>query len=240
VERGQPERLHLAEELLEKAVQHDKRSYLSHLYLARLIIGKQGGDLERAEWLLKQASRLDERATMPLLERARICTGRQQWKDAHDLIDKVLRMEPGNNEARGIRGELYEAQGLIFNADQEYGLAIERSPQGSKVRARYEEARARTQQLITSGAAIELQKRAEEAGNTPVAIPQPRANPASRSIRRRKGGNAPAPAVEVATEASDIDPAESAEVTESTDAMDGDVAELPAEEIENDNETAGG
>jgi tetratricopeptide (TPR) repeat protein len=190
IELGQADRQVQAEQLLEGAIQKDKRNYLAHLYLALVVLSRADGDLERADWLLKQASKMDERAARPLAERARIAVRRKNWVEASSLLDKAQKLEPSCHEAWYARGELFEAQGLIFNANPTYLRALELSPKGSKARSLYETAVQRTGELITSGAAVEMQKQAEEAGLLAPA-PQPKGG-AQRTVRRRRdqGNNA--------------------------------------------------
>lgn len=187
VERGVLERQTEAEELLRSSVERDKRNYMAHIYLARITLAKPDGDLDQADWLLKQASKLDERAAMPWVERARIAVRKNNWADATGHLDKAIRMEPSCHQAFFVRGTMYEAQGHIFNADQDYQRALERSPKDSAARLIYGAALGRMQVLITSGAAIELQKQAEAAGIPAPTEPQPRSG--SRTVRRRKGGD---------------------------------------------------
>jgi Tfp pilus assembly protein PilF len=175
-----------AEELLSRAVEGDGRNYAAHLYLGRLIVERQG-DLERADWLLKKASKLEERAAMPLVERARVALRRGLWPEAEALLDRAVKVEPGCHPAFAARGELFEARGDIFNADQAWRQALERSPKDSHGRARYEAAIARCVALIGSGAAVELQKRAEVEGAAAPA-PAERRDPGTTTKRRRRRG----------------------------------------------------
>jgi Tfp pilus assembly protein PilF len=189
MELGVSERQAEAEALLKAAVEKDKRSYLAHLYYARIVLARPDGDLDHADWLLKQAQRLDERSALPLVERARIAIKRQNWVEATILLDKASRLDAGCHEAYFVRGEMYEVQGHIFNADQEFHRALERSPKDSKARVLYEVAIGRVQDLIASGEALVLQKAAEEAGIPAPMDPQPRSG--SRTVRRKKGGKGP-------------------------------------------------
>jgi Tfp pilus assembly protein PilF len=203
VERENSERMGMAEELLKGAVESDKKNYLAHLYLARVVIDKpeaQESDLERANWLLKQALKLDERAALPLVEMARIAIRRANWADATGLLERAARTDRTCHQASFVRGQMYEAQGHIFNADQEYHRAQELAPEGSKARSRYKKSIAYVQALIASGVAIELQKQAEAAGIPVPTEPQPK--PVSnRTVRRRgKGGKQEAQAATEAVE----------------------------------------
>lgn len=191
VELADPDRQAEAAELLEQAVQRDRRSYLAHFYLARALMQRPDADPERADWLLKQAVKLDDRASAPLIARARLAIRRDAWKEANELLDHAIRIERGpTHDTHAVRGELYEAQGLIFHANKEFQLAFTLCKPDSRFRPVYQVAMARLEKLIESGDAIEIQKKAEEAGMAPAAPPQPRAQqaPQSTTKRRRRGG----------------------------------------------------
>ena len=171
--------------------------------------------LEQADWLLKNASKLDERSALPYIERARIAIRRKEWGDALGLLDKAGRMEPGSHLAWFVRGEMYEAQGHIFNADQEYRRAEESSPKDSKARILYAGAILRTQDLIASGAALEMKKAAEEAG---MPAPHELTPRGGKNTQRRRQGGRPR------NEAAEATASEAAESTEAPE-----VTEAPAE-----------
>lgn len=217
------ERQAQAEELLNGAVQADAKNYLAHLYLGRLIIDR-GGDLERADWLLKKAQKLDERASLPLVERARVAIRQKAWKDAAELTEKAIRLDGACHQAFFTRGQMYEDQGHIFNADQEYRRAVERSPKDSTARKRYEEAIARTQLLIASGAATELQKAAEAAGIPAPTDLTPLARPERKTTQRRPGkgnrGAKGAPAAEAGANGVNADAAQADAGAEDTSSSD--------------------
>ncbi|MFZ5478235.1 MAG: tetratricopeptide repeat protein, partial [Myxococcota bacterium] len=189
VERGSEdaERLKVAEEMLSQAITHDSKNYTAHLYMGRLLI-QQDGDLERALWLLKKAQKLEERAAAPLVELARIAVKKKEWAEAHQLLDKAIRMEPACHEAFYVRGELTMSEsGHVFYALNEFQRALERSPKDSTARARYEKAVQQVKALIESGAYVELQKQMEaQQALEPVTGPAVRREPGKTTQRRRR------------------------------------------------------
>jgi tetratricopeptide (TPR) repeat protein len=192
VELGNPDRQVEAAELLEQAVQRDRRSYLAHFYLARALMQRPDADPERADWLLKQAIKLDDRASAPLIARAKLAIGRDNWKESNELLDRATQIERGpTHDIYATRAALYEAQGLIFHAHKTYQLAFNLCLAESKARPAYQVAMARLEALIESGDAIEIQKLAEEAGMAPAAPIQPRAQQAAQTTQRKKGRNKP-------------------------------------------------
>jgi tetratricopeptide (TPR) repeat protein len=184
--RNDPSKLDEAQALLEAAVQADRKNYVAHLHLGRLLIDR-GGDLDRADWLLKGAHKIDEHAAAPAIERARIAARKGFYPEAEALLDRAQKATPADWHVYYARGELFEAQGLIFNAEPEYRKAHERVPASAAGRGRIEDALARTLGLIASGAAGDMARAAEDARAAAPAPSGPRRDPGTTTRRRKRG-----------------------------------------------------
>ncbi|MDP2308069.1 MAG: tetratricopeptide repeat protein [Pseudomonadota bacterium] len=233
VERGgeDEERAKQADDLLSAAIAADAKNMLAHVYLARLVLARNG-DLERADWALKKAQKLDEKASLPLVLRARIAIRRQAWAEAATLLEKAVRLEPASHEAFFVRGELAEAQGQLFAALPEYQRAVERSPKDSSARPRYDDAVARVRTLIESGAYSEVIKAAEGTAVIAPPVGGARREPGKTTQRRRRrggrGGAEGAEGAEAGAEGSEgaeagLDGVDAAEGVEAAEAIEPDL-----------------
>lgn len=175
-----------AQKLLDEAVTADKKNYVAHLFLGRLLVDR-GGDLERADWLLRNAAKLQERATAPHVERARIAARKQLWPEVEAILDRAQKLDANDYHSYFARGEMFELRGLIFNAVPEFQKAMERTLAGSAGYRRIDAAIERCTQLIASGAAQEMAK-AVDGVEAPASGAGPQRNPGTTTKRRRKRG----------------------------------------------------
>jgi tetratricopeptide (TPR) repeat protein len=212
-----------AEEQVRAALAQDKGSPRVLVELGAILLDREGGDIEQAQWLLQQALKKGE-TPEALVQRARVLIRQGQFPDAVNLLDKAIKKEPSSHAAFAAQAELAIAQGNPFLAFEQLKIARERSPRNGPDRVAYDRVLQQVGSLIESGQAAELFK-AAEGGATPAvevspAADGPRRDAGTTTVRRRRrgrdGGAESAPVESAPTDSAPIEgaPAETAETAE--------------------------
>ena len=93
-----------------------EQAELASLYLQRFKALKQGPDLEKARfWLEKSLGEIENASA--LLAKADLLQMEHHFVKCHEVLDRVLKMEPGKLSAIVMKVRVYLAQGLVEEAN---------------------------------------------------------------------------------------------------------------------------
>ena len=231
-----------AEALLTRGTLHDGRNVAAGLELALLSVdrGQLGEeiDLEKTEALLRRAIKADRNSRSAQLALVRVLARTDRVEEASKRLQKHLSAE-GGFQAQAVLGELFAFQGRIFRAEKEFRLAWQQAPDGAPERELIRLELQRLEDLINSGAAVDIEKQAEGVALVEPLVRDVDAGPrreAGKTVVRRKRKGAKKEEAVAAEEAAPAEEAvaaeEAAPAEEAVAAEEAAPAEEPSEEAE--------
>jgi tetratricopeptide (TPR) repeat protein len=189
-----------AEACLENAIKLRRRHGEALKELAILLLDshdKPGtGDLDRVGWLLNQAEQIKDGPDIQT-ERARLLARTGQAREAEELLNRIVKRDPRNFYARAALAEALYSRGQVFAASATYQRAQEDAPPNAPERTAFEVVIDQLRVLIESGAAIEMQKKAEEEEMARALVVAPVASSALGRRPEPRERRAPAPSARV-------------------------------------------
>ena len=151
-----------AREILEAAVKAGGQRSVqgAALELAWLLLD-MNEDGARAEWLLhKRLHPLDPQYWVKLA-RARAMSRTKRQKDAEAILQKMHRKDNTDSRVLAAMAELEFHRSKVYKAADLLKQAVDLAPEGAPEKGFYTEELVRLQLLVTSGAALDIEKRAE-------------------------------------------------------------------------------
>ncbi|MBN1334811.1 MAG: tetratricopeptide repeat protein [Deltaproteobacteria bacterium] len=177
---------------LEEAVKADRPHTPAFVEYARLLLDRPDPiDLDKVGGLLKQVASQRGAPDLQVL-RARLAARSGRAGEAEAALEGLLRREPAHWEARAALAELLFHRGKVFAAHDACKRAQEAAPPHAPERIAYEGMLSMLRALIDSGAAIEMERRADEAVPSEPAQTAPVLR-GPRETTRRRGRRSPRP-----------------------------------------------
>jgi len=179
-----------AREVLENAIKDNQRVMGAALELSWLLLD-MNEDHARVEWLLSKRLHQQDNQRRVKLARARAMSRTGRHKDADAILQKLHRKDNMDYQVLAAMAELDFARNKVYRAADHLKQAVDVAPETAPERGFYGEELVRLQTLVTSGAALDIEKQAEAAAEAAavaaaVAAEQGvRRDPGTTTLRRK-------------------------------------------------------
>ena len=223
-----------ARELLENAIKDNQRVMGAALELSWLLLD-MNEDHARVDWLLNKRLHQQDNQRRIKLSRARAMARTGRHKDADAILQKLHRKDNMDYQVLAAMAELDFARNKVYRAADHLKQAVDVAPEGAVERGFYGEELVRLQTLVTSGIALDIEKKAEAVAEAEAAAAAAsegvRRDPGTTTLRRKGDRNRPKGAAPAAP--ADAAPADGAVVADAVvaDAAPADGAPVAAAEV---------
>ena len=180
-----------AREMLEDAVKSSPNTKGAPsgaaLELAWLLLDSNK-DPARVEWLLQKRRHPQESQVRVKLARARVMSRLGRPQDAEPILQKLHRKDNTDHRVLAAMAEMDFARHKVFQASSHMKQALDMAPEDAPERSLYQEELRRLQDLIASGAALEIERQAEAAAAEAAGIDPSagmRRDPGTTTMRRK-------------------------------------------------------